>query len=261
MLRSFLESLRPDSTTLLRRISEHITDDMLEEISLGDYGRDPDKHMSALRRVRDVGTFVEPMHWYPCEVLELHRNARPESPRYDPGPATTRYHWTCAFACAALFRAQGEPWKYGADPAQPNFTLIQLIYSLRALPLEFTQDAIQFVAWWMLNSGPDANDVDVVYFGVGLLWLTLQLDTPPPDRDLKGLAEWIVRREEELAKLLPRGFDRWLLGVFPGNPPPSPWEALGEDLSAIDLSGHQTQLREWVKLIGDELSGKNSGLD
>ena len=75
------------------------------------------------------------------------------------------------------------------------------------------------------------------------------------DRKLVNLAEWIVRREAELAKALPGGFDRWLLGVFGNEPPPSPWELLGAELCALDLSSPRKELQEWVQLIGRELAG------
>jgi hypothetical protein len=49
-------------------------------------------------------------------------------------------------------------------------------------------------------------------------------------------------------------FDRWLLGIA-GDPPPSEWERIGEKLAELDLSGRPEELRNWVKLIGDELAG------
>jgi hypothetical protein len=132
-----------------------------------------------------------------------------------------------ALASAALLRALGPQWEYKADLARPSFTLIQLIYSLRALPVDFTSPAVRVLAWLMLCSNLERKDEQVIYFGVGLLWLALHRSPPPPDRDLVGLSEWIVRRESELAKQLPGGFDRWLLGIFGSSSPPSPRELLG----------------------------------
>ena len=100
---------------MLSEISKHITDDMLAEIALADYGQDQEKHLAALRRLRDTGTFVKPMHWHPCEVLELMRNSQPDDPSWKPGGSGTRGHWARAFACAALLRAKQEPWKYQGD--------------------------------------------------------------------------------------------------------------------------------------------------
>jgi len=78
MLRDFLGSLEPDQDSLLSAISRHITDEMLAEIAKADYGQDKEKHLAALRLLRDEGKFVPPMHWYPCEVSRTQqcRNGR-----------------------------------------------------------------------------------------------------------------------------------------------------------------------------------------
>ena len=257
MIKNFLVSLEPDGEQLLTEISKYITDDMLEEIALADYGQDQEQHLAMLRQLRDTGTFVEPMHWYPCEVLELIRNSEPEDPSWKPGSVGLRGHWIRGFACTALLRALEPPWEYKGDPAQPSFNLIQLIYSLRVLPVDLTFKAVQMVAWLMLRSDLDGTDEQVLYYGVGLLWLLLHRKPLPHDRDLVGLSEWIVRRESELAKRLTGGFDRWLLGICANYPPPSSWEALGWELRNLNLDSHQMQLREWVKLIGSELAGES----
>jgi hypothetical protein len=258
MIQAFLASLEPDGEQLLAEISKHITDDMLEEIAAADYGQGLEQHLASLRRLRDTGRFVEPMHWYPCEVLELIRYSKPEDPSWKPGSLGIRGHWMRAFASAALLRALGPPWEYEADPAPPSYTLIQLICSLRALPVDFTSSAVRVLAWLMLRSDLEGTDEQVIYYGVGLLWATLHRNPPPPDRDLVGLSEWIVARESELSKRLPGGFDRWLLGILGSSPPPSPWESLGLELRSLDLSRHQRQLQEWVKLIGSELVGDSA---
>lgn len=258
MMQAFLDSLEPDGEQLLAEISRHITDEMLEEIALADYGQDQEQHFAALRRLRDTGGFVEPMYWYPCEVLELIRNSEPEDPSWKPGSIGVRGHWMRAFASATLLRALGPPWEYKGDAAQPSYTLIKLIYSLRALPVDFTPSVVRELAWLMLHSDLEGTDEQVIYYGVGLLWLTLHRNPPPPDRDLVRLSDWIVRRESELAKHLPGGFDRWLLGIAGNSPPPSPWESLGLELRNLDLSSHQRELQEWVKLIGSELTGDSA---
>lgn len=123
-----------------------------------------------------------------------------------------------AFASAALLRALGPPWSYKADPAQPSHTLIQLLTSLRVLPIDFTSPTIRLVAWLLLHTDPEGVDGQVVYYGVALLWLALHRSPPPSDGDLILLPEWIVRRVSEFAKQLPGGFDRWLLGICAGQP-------------------------------------------
>lgn len=118
MLHDFLNPLKPDQDALLLELSNHITDEMLDEIARADYGQDQELHLAPLRSLRDQHTFVEPMHWYPCEVLELVRNSGPD------GSLSIHDHWIRAFSSAALLRAKNEPWNHQADAAQPSFTLI-----------------------------------------------------------------------------------------------------------------------------------------
>jgi hypothetical protein len=250
MLRVFLNSLEPDQGSLLSAISRHITDEMLGEIAKADYGRDQEKHLAPLRLLRGEGKFVSPMHWYPCEVLELVSSATDGRGE----PDQLRYNWMAAFANAALLRAMHQPWNYGGG-ARQNSMLIHLLDSLEGLPINFAPDAVRLIAWLMLNSDLEGMDEQPLYCGVALLWLTLQGNAPTRDQDLICLAEWIVRREEEIHKSRPWAFDRWLLGIS-HDPPPSPWEHLGERLAMIDLGSRTEQLREWVKLIGSELAGK-----
>ena len=259
MIQAFLASLEPDGEQLLAEISKHISDDMLEEIALADYGQDRGQHLAALVRLRNTGTFVEPMHWHPCEVLELIRNSEPDDPSWGPAGARVRGHWMRAFASAALLQAYGPPWEYKGDAAQQSETLIQLIQSIRALSVDFTSSAVRMVAWLMLHHGLGGEDEQAVYFGVGLLWLALHLSPPQTDHELVGLCEWIVRRESELATQVPERFrtsDRWLLRIPAASPPPTPWESLGLDFRDLDLGNRQVQLQEWVRLIGGELAGE-----
>jgi hypothetical protein len=255
MIQTFLTSLEPDPYKLLAEISRHVTDDMLGEISRADYGSDSEKHLAALIRLRDTGTFVEPLHWYPCEVLELTRNG--VSGGLSPGEAderAIRSNWIVAFASASLLQALRPPWEYSSS-APPSFDLIQLLQGLHGLPIDLTSPALRLVASLMLDSDLEGNDVDVIYYGVGLLWLALHNMPPPPDRDLVQLCEWIVRRESELYEQHPTHFDRWLIRIIGTSAPPSAWESLGTELLSLDLGSHQRQLQEWVKLIGSELAG------
>lgn len=252
MLHVFLSSLEPDQDSLLSRLSKHITDDMLGEIALADYGCDQEQHLKPLRLLRDQGGFSQPMHWYPCEVLELIRNSEPD------GRSTqdrVRGHWIRAFASSALLRAMNEPWNY-AGSAEPSYTLIQLLNSLESLPVDFRPDAIRLLAWMMLHSDLDGTETQPIHYGVALLWLMLRANIPVPDQDLNELAEWIVRREAEIHKSRPWAFDRWLLGIA-HDPPPSRWEWLGTEMAALDLNSRSEALKDWVKLIGDELAGNS----
>jgi hypothetical protein len=259
MILDFLASLDPDGKQLLAEISKDVTDDMLQEIALADYGQGEERHLAVLRRLRDAGAIIEPPGWYPCEVLELIRNSEPEDPAWKPGGAGVKGHWMRAFACAAVLQTYGPPWNYTGDPAQPSETLIQLICSLRALPADFVHPAVRMLARLMLDSNLEGEDEQVVYFGIALLWLALHRTPPLNDHKLVALCEWIVRREAELAKQVPESFkssDKWLIRITAASPPPTPWESLGSDLRNLELGDRQAPLQEWVTLIGNVLAGE-----
>jgi hypothetical protein len=251
MIETFLTSLKPDRDLLLSEISRHITDDMLAEITLADHGEDQEQHLAPLLHLRETGEFIKPMHLYPCEVLELIRYCEPD------GTSGVRGHWGRAFACAALLRAQGEPWNYQGDAGQASLTLVQLMKSIRAVPVDLMPETVRMVAAMMLSAGLEGGDAEVIYFGVGLLWLVLHLSPLPADGDLIELSKWMVRREDELHRGNPGAFDRWLLGIG-GDPPPSRWESIGAELAAFHFSGDQRELEEWVHLIGGELAGNSA---
>jgi len=252
MLQRFLNTLSPDQDSLLHELSREITDDMLAQIAMADYGQDREQYLASLLLLRNRGTFIQPMHRFPCEVLELVRNSEPDG---YPEPERLRRHWMRAFACAALLRAIHEPWNYGGA-GSPSFTLIQLLNSLEAVPSDFSPNAVRLLGWMMLHSDLDGADEQVIYYGVALLWLTLTRCTAAPDEALIELAEWIVRHEDEIHKRRPFAFDRWLLGIA-HDPPPSPWEVFGARMAKLDLDGRAEQLKDWVKLIGSELAGNH----
>jgi hypothetical protein len=254
MIVELLNRFEPESEGLLSEISRHIDDNMLECISRADYGGGEDEHLAALRQIRDTGTFPQKMYWYPAEVLELVRNSEPDDPIRSLGRTGVFGHWLRAFSCAALLRATREPWNYG-DGMFTDETLIQMILSLRTLPVNFTPQAVKFLAWLLIHSEPEGQDEQVCAYGIGLLWFALQQALPIPDETLISLTKWIVRRSRELyVELL---FDA---GAVPlrmgfGNPPPSRWAALGAALFDLDLSKRAPELQELVQMIGLELAG------
>jgi len=254
MIIELLNRFEPESEGLLREISKHIDDEMLAWIASADYGQGQDEHLVALRQIRDTGTFPPEMVWYPAEVLELIRFSEPEDPEWKPGRTGEFGHWMRAFSCAALLRATRDPWNYGDGIATDKAT-IQMIHSLRTLPVDFTPQAVRFLAWLLLHSEPEGRDDQVCAYGIGLLWFALQLASPLPDETLILLAKWIVRRAEELYPNLIFEGNSIPLRMGVGNPPPSRWDSLGAALFDLDLSKRTPELRELVQLIGSELAG------
>ncbi|HTW80838.1 MAG TPA: hypothetical protein VME23_14930 [Terracidiphilus sp.] len=255
MIVDLLNQLDPDPDALLREISKHIDDEMLERISTADYGADADEHMTALRQVRDTGTFPVEMYWCPMEVLELIRWSEPEDPEWKPGQTGEFGHWMRAFSCAALLRATRDPWNYG-DGIGTDSTLIQLVLSLGALPIDFTAQAVKSLAWLLLHSNPDGQDDQVLVYGVGLLWFALNLTPPFHDGALTELSEWIARRADKLIWWASSSDDcSGLREMVRDCQKLSGWEILACKFRDLDLSSRSSDLQVWVKLIGEQLAG------
>jgi hypothetical protein len=252
MIVETLNRLEPESEGLLRDISAHISDEMLEEIAAADYGQDMEQHFAALKQIRDTGLFPTEMYWFPGEVLELYRNSWIENMEMRQGRFEFEA-WARAFCCAALLRATREPWNYG-DGISTGYTTIRLIHSLRALPVDLTPQVVKFFAWLLANSEPEGVDGQVCAYGIALLWFALHRNPPVEDEALISLVKWITRRANELYSefVFDAGQPPLRMGV--GNPPPSPWAEVGSAIFDLDLSGRTPELRAAVQEIGLELA-------
>jgi hypothetical protein len=266
MIVDLLKLFEPESEGLLRQISEHVDDEILERISTADYGSDADGHLAALRQVRDTGTFPNPMHWCPAEVMELIRWSEPEDPDWKPGHTGELGHWMRAFSCAALLRAAREPWNYG-DGIGTDSTLIQLVLSLCALPVDFTLQAAQFLAWLLLHSDPDGVDGQVCAYGLGLFWCALKHPARFADQNLISLAQWAFRRVDEIYES-PASALRRADAASEGRSPArgdglrqmviscqkqSSWEVLALKFLDLDLSSRSSDLHVCAQTIGEGL--------
>jgi hypothetical protein len=254
MIIRLLEKFHPEPDSLLREISTYISDEMLASIALQDYGEDQELYLAALRPIRDHGIFPQEMVVYPAEVLELSRHVPIENWSLGLNGYGDFENWKLAFCCAALLRATREPWNYG-DGLDTEGTLIGLIQSLHALPVDLHPNAVRFMAWLLLNSEPEGWDSQVCAYGVGLLWFALQPSAPSvPDGALVMLCEWIMRRAEDFFEGKYYRNRPKTLRFLVGGPPPSAWELLGQGLCEMDLSARSSELQEWVNLIGRELA-------
>jgi len=251
MIAELLNKFEPDGDVLLRAISAHVTDEMLECISMADYGCDGDAHLAALRQLRDTITLSENPGWVPMEVLELIRWSEPENPEWKPGRTGEFGHWMRAFSCAAILRAEHEPWNYHYNDGSTCSTTIQLVLSLDALPVELKDEAARNFAWLILKSDPEGKNDSIREYGVALLWFALQLKPAVADEDLIALAEWIVRRADELNWRF-QGYSG-LKGMVIGCQKRSRWEMFGLKLAEMDLGGRSEELQTWVRLIAEQL--------
>ena len=233
MIADLLNQFNPDPDLLLRAISTHISDEMLEAISMADYGMDSEEYFVALRQVRDTGTFPRDLVRFPMEALELIRWSEPENPEWKPGRTGEFGHWMRAFACAAILRAQYPPYNYMYNDGCTDTTTIQLIESIRRLPVDLNTAASQLFAWLILNSEPEGQNQAIREYGVALLWFFVHA-VKIPDDALEFFAQWLIRRAQEVnwEKSENRsGFREMVLDCSKGKA----WELLGIELAISTL--------------------------
>lgn len=253
MIAGFLNRIEPDGDVLMRAISAHVTNEMLECISQADYGCDADAHLAALRELRSTGLLPQDPGWVPMEVLELIRWSEPEDPEWKPGRTGEFGHWIRAFSCAAILRGEHEPWNYTYNDGSTDSTTIQLVLSLDALPVDLKREAARNFAWLILRSDPEGKNDSIREYGLALLWFALQLEPAVADEDLIELARWVVRRADEL-KWDPRVAEfSGLKGMVIGCQKRSAWEAFGVKVAELDLSARSVELQTSVRLIAEQM--------
>ena len=253
MIVNLLSRFEPDADVLLRAISARVTDEMLACISKADNGEEADEHFAALQHLRHTCTFSDNPGYVPMEVLELIRWSEPNNPNWKPGELGEFGHWMRAFSCAAILRAEHGPWNYGYSNSSMDSTTIQLVLSLQALPVDLNRQAAQHFAWLIIESDPEGKNDSVREYGVALFWFSLHLIPHVPDADLIALAQWTIKRADELnwnpsLKEFP-GLKAMVIGCQKR----SAWEVFGIQLSELDLSERSSDLQAWSRLLAEQL--------
>lgn len=253
MIVELLNRFEPDGDVLLRAISSHVTDEMLDCISLADYGSDAAEHLVALRVLRDTGRFPNKSGWIPMEVLQLIRWSEPENPEWKPGMTGDFGHWMRAFSCAGILRAEHEPWNYYYNEGSTCCTTVQLVLSLDTLPVDLKREAARNFAWLILKSDPEGENESIREYGVALLWFALQLKSQVADEDLVTLAQWLARRADELNWNPTLKEFSGLKAMVIWCQKRSAWEVFGLKLAEMDLGERSVELQTWVRLIAEQL--------
>lgn len=250
MTRALLDRFGPDAEILLRKISEHVSDEMLEEISKADYGEDAGEHLEGLRKIRDTGVVHPPLEWCPGEVLELIRWSEPEDPTWKPGRTGEIGHWMRAFCCAALLRTRSEDWSDELSH-ESDSTVVQLVLSLYVLPTIFNQAAVRFLAWLLLQPDVEYGEEQVCGCRLSLLWLALQSSLS--DDVVLPLAEWILQNAETTYDDSGWRSNCGIRDMVTRSLKKGSWQTLAQRFLDLNLITRSAELRMAVALIGDEM--------
>jgi hypothetical protein len=197
---ALLQKLNPDADSLVAALSKHVDDEMLLSIANADYGWDVERHLEALRLIRDEQVVFAPMKMQPKEVLELTRWIIPGDEAYKAYTGShnvLNQHIMRAFVCAVLLRA-------GADPLNEpyfdgeNSTIAALLDSLPALEPSIQTEALRFFAW-VIPRLTQYNE-EKPFYGLALVLLILRTQTPFTRTELKLLINWIFTEVKIIAE-------------------------------------------------------------
>lgn len=244
-----------DPDALFDVLLPRMTTDMLQEIAAADYGQDIEQHLAPLIQFRD-DRIVPILEWHPLEVLELIRWSEPDQPEWKPGAAGARGHLLRAFACALLLRGYERP-ENSSRWDSFNETVIQLVYSIKAIDGLDVQPAVRFLAWCVETLTPlDQDGIEGPFLGLALLSLVASSERHS-DEDIVSLCQWI---DEQVCALLQTkqysatGQWNWLLSTNHHCQMNARWVELGRHLYNWAEAQAPSERTSWVALVGRALA-------
>jgi hypothetical protein len=240
------EQFAPDADALLRAITPHIDDRMLEAIAAADRGSMMLEHLAQLRHIRDTLVLPNPMNWVPGEVLALMSYSDPDDTSRKPGSQGQRGHWIRAFCCAILLRGNCEP--------DTNQTLIQLINSLQRLDAGLDIEATSMLAWLLPRL--EVADSETVFVAVGLLWSALRIRPHVTDQSIGQLCQWIEDWGTKHRGTDVEGHDFGITQMFWSffDSHSKDWNALGQAFLDGDWQTRSQEVQNSIARIGAELA-------
>ena len=248
------------SLRLLARLAARADDGLLRGIAEADHGIDVERHLDALRELRDSLTLSAVPLWHPGEVLELERWSEPPRPGPDPAGALRRAHLARAFACAALLAAAADE-RVGYAPDGEHRTLVRLLDSVIALDDPALEaDALAFVRR-RVDGGLDDPE-ELTFFLLAQLLLTVRAPGAAPDLPAVCLlarrtaAEEVRVRNALRARPTPPPWvddASWPIGLAVFDQSARTWRRLGRDLEDAARTELTGQARVEVEALARRL--------
>lgn len=246
-----LPTSRPGNRlALLAALAAQLEENDLAQISRRDYMVDEDAHLAQLKCVAERLLIPDPLEWHPGEVLELTRWS--EVAEGADHKAVFRVHRQRAFSCATLLAAMSAP-----DTVLDggNYTLIQLIESLRQFRFPMDREASDLLIW-LIHSDYNPHPSELALMGLGLLHFALVV----PDWNdcvLSNLVDWIMQNEKDARNFKPglqkHGESTWLLSTTPYDQLHHKWRQLGPALIERLSARHGQEVVDRVRRIADNL--------
>ena len=248
-------SLRP-----LARLAVAVDDALLRQIAEADYRIDVERHLKALRELRDSLTLSAVPLWHPGEVLELERWSEPPRPGADSGEALRRAHLARAFACAALLAAAADE-RVGYPPDGKHQTLARLLDSVIALEDPALEADVLAFVHRRVEGGLDDPE-ELTFFLLAQLLLTVRASGAAPDLPAVCLLARRTAVEEVRVRNALRAWPKppswtddvpWPIGLMVFDSSAWTWRRLGLDLENAARTGLTGQARVEVEALARRL--------
>jgi len=254
MKETYTQFIQPNADKLLRLISENIDDSMLLEIAEADYGYDYEKHLVALKEIRDIAKIPMPIEWHPQEVLELIRWSMPDDPEWKPGSTGMRGYFMRAFCCAALLRAQGEPVNYELMPSM-NDSLVILLDSIEKLGNEYEEATLEFLVWFLGRFNQDDEEYPFILLALLYLALKVRKELAPSvyQEFIDDLLELEELARKKVGSIDTEWSNQWLLGLTFFDLRHTLWIELGAKLRELSKGVSDSVVAKSVIGISDRL--------
>lgn len=177
-----VERYPPDRFVLFDLLRSLVPDTLLKEIALADYGQEVQRHLDALKRVRNRQGEDQRLDWYPREVLELVRWGAPKE-----WPAHDRQLATSFCACALIVM----PWAASDEGFLEADSVAALLIAVPELDSDLIVPLIKLLVELLVHSEP--WDEDYLYVAFGCVYLLYRVE----GADWMRWADWFATTERE----------------------------------------------------------------
>lgn len=179
------EAIPPDPDGLYNLLCLQVTDKMIDQIALADYGQDVEKHRLGLEKIRSGVPRDHELEWVPNEVIQLHA--------WSEHAVTLDHHLSRAFCCAVLLRNEDE---YGNRTTTDYKRLGPLIMSDGAIPPPYHEKLLGMIVDALSKMKP--WDDDFLHFAWALAHLLIKDPSPLNKDQAKDAAAWYKRIHPEI---------------------------------------------------------------
>jgi hypothetical protein len=207
----------PAERTLLEWLGAKVTRQMMEELSLNDYGEDGPGHLAGILAQLGPKPPLGLLPWCPREVLELGRWEDPDRAYTNQPPSRERGHLKRLLACVILLR--NGAYVSGRDALSEDDLFLQTSaaslnrFTRSAIAIEVSQRALGFTLW-LFQVQPHPGLRAFIAF-CSLVLASAMGFGEATEQEIIQICDWVDDEEIQCREVLGDDVDtdRWLIGL------------------------------------------------